>query len=253
MNHYTKWAAGIDYSMTSPAICVHPLDLDFHYNNCKFFCITDVKNLNKLENIEIQSHEIFFNDTERFENISNEFIDWMSLFDIDICNIEGYSMGSTGRIFNIAENAGLLKHKIYNSSIKLLITPPTEIKKFATNKGNAKKNVMEEAFIKETNINLKELLNQKPNAENPSSDLIDAYFICKQAHLRFSNQTYSHHFTLSHPSYGFSYRINKPEKECNLFLVEKIGKESRYMFFDESLLDRFIKEYTKKGWKINEN
>ena len=88
-------------------------------------------------------------------------------------------MGSTGRVFNIAENAGLLKHYLWKSNISYNVVPPTVIKKFATGKGNANKEKLEQAFIEETGINIKEMLNMSDKQWNPSSDIIDSYYICK--------------------------------------------------------------------------
>lgn len=88
-------------------------------------------------------------------------------------------MGSTGRVFNIAENAGLLKHYLWKSDMYYNVVPPTVIKKFATGKGNANKEKIQESFIEETGINIKEMLNMTDKQWNPSSDIIDSYYICK--------------------------------------------------------------------------
>ena len=88
-------------------------------------------------------------------------------------------MGSSGRVFNIAENTGILKYRFWNLGIKYAIVPPTVIKKFATGKGNANKERMQEVFESEHSIRLKEELKQTEKQWNPSSDIIDAYYICK--------------------------------------------------------------------------
>lgn len=56
---------------------------------------------------------------------------------------------------------------------------PTVIKKFATGKGNADKERMQEVFEAENSIRLKAELNMTEKQWNPSSDIIDAYWICK--------------------------------------------------------------------------
>jgi hypothetical protein len=53
------------------------------------------------------------------------------------------------------------------------------IKKFATGKGNANKEALQEVFLKETGYNIKEKFNMTEKQWNPSSDIIDSYFICK--------------------------------------------------------------------------
>ena len=77
---------------------------------------------------------------------------------------------------------GILKHKMYKIEQSFTTVPPTVIKKFATGKGNANKELMYDAFVAEefTPINLKETLT--PRAEkikNPVSDIVDSYFIAK--------------------------------------------------------------------------
>jgi len=63
----------------------------------------------------------------------------------------------------------------------VITVAPTAIKKFATGKGNANKEKMQDAFINETGVNLKEQLNMTEKQWNPSSDIIDAYYVCKYA------------------------------------------------------------------------
>ena len=42
--------------------------------------------------------------------------------------------------------------------------------------------MMQESFIKDTGINLKQILGQTDKQWNPSSDMIDAYYIARYAH-----------------------------------------------------------------------
>ena len=51
------------------------------------------------------------------------------------------------------------------------------IKKFATDKGNANKELMLEAFEKDTGVNLELLFDTK--SKSPITDVADAYFVCK--------------------------------------------------------------------------
>ena len=71
---------------------------------------------------------------------------------------------------------------MWKQKIKFSTYPPTVVKKFATGKGNANKELMYESFVDEllTPTDLKELLTPKaPKVINPISDLVDAYFIAK--------------------------------------------------------------------------
>ena len=91
--------------------------------------------------------------------------------------LENYSMGSTGRVFSIAENTGILKYNLYLQGNPIILLPPSIIKKYATGKGNADKELMYEAFYNETKIDLQNILNS--SISNPLTDIVDAYFICK--------------------------------------------------------------------------
>ena len=58
--------------------------------------------------------------------------------------------------------------------------PPTVVKKFATERGNATKEMMYEQFSKETKVDLMNLVTpDKTKLTNPVTDIVDAYYICK--------------------------------------------------------------------------
>jgi hypothetical protein len=60
--------------------------------------------------------------------------------------------------------------------------PPTVIKKYATDKGNANKELMYDAFSKQSvaPVELQKTLRPKSNKlTNPTTDIVDAYWICK--------------------------------------------------------------------------
>ena len=100
---------------------------------------------------------------------------------VDKVFLEGYSYGSTGKVFHIAENTGVLKYLMWDEELNFEIIPPTVIKKFATGKGNANKEKMYEAFCTENpNLDLRsQLTPRSSNVISPVSDIVDAYFIAK--------------------------------------------------------------------------
>lgn len=56
--------------------------------------------------------------------------------------LEGYAMGAPGgkgRAFDIGELGGILKHHLWRQGYDMLIVPPSNLKKFATESGVAKK------------------------------------------------------------------------------------------------------------------
>ena len=177
---------GVDYSMTSPAICIHDGET-WHINNCKIHYLTNTKKFEGNFGFCIgHAYPIYKDPEERFDIISS----WVFSILWKHCplqtqlntpmfvTIEGYSMGSRGRVFHIAENTGLLKHKLWKHHIPFDTPAPTSVKKFATGKGNANKERMHECFVAETSINPSEVLNSKVDG-NPVSDVVDAYFMCK--------------------------------------------------------------------------
>lgn len=173
---------GIDYSMTSPSLCVFNSE-KFSYSKCKFYFLTDKKKLEvRTKTIEGTLFDEYASQEERFDFISEWAMSILNKCLPDAVYMEDYSFASTGRVFNIAENAGLLKHKMWISNQKFYTIPPTVIKKYATGKGNANKEIMETSFINETGINIKALLGLTPSQWNPSSDIIDSYYICKYGH-----------------------------------------------------------------------
>ena len=108
--------AGIDYSLRSPAICIFAGDYssDFDFHKCTFYYLTDVKRLSTTygNNIFGESFEVFDDPSSRYDSISDWALDKIS--PVDQIALEGYSFGSKGnRLFQIAENTGVLKYKIY--------------------------------------------------------------------------------------------------------------------------------------------
>jgi len=168
---------GIDYSLSSPCICICDIN-NFNLLNCKFYYLTDIKKYNvDVDNIQGELHSHHFCQEERFYNITSWVLS--KLQEDDIIYLEGYSMGSTGMVFNIAENAGLLKHYLWKRKHRYNMIPPTVIKKFATGKGNANKQMLQDCFEEQTNYYIKKKLMISDKQWNPSSDIIDSYFICK--------------------------------------------------------------------------
>ena len=194
---------GIDYSLSSPGVCVNTSEGEFNYEDCTFYFLTNTKKFDATfkEKMAFGStaveyigtpHQPYTNEPERYSQIADWVVDIIKKHTKEyqikhkyfywpgnpIINIEDYSFGSTGRVFHIAENLGLLKYKLkmecgwdYN------LIPPSVIKKFATGKGNANKELMLDAFEKDTGTNLAQVFDT--TSKSPVSDVADAYFICK--------------------------------------------------------------------------
>jgi len=155
-----KKIAGIDYSLTSPAICVYKDENDglFDFDKCVVHYLSNNERQQQLAT------------GSGLDNLKAEpYPEW---------NTEEERHG----VRSIAENTGLLKNKMWRSKITFKTYPPTVIKKFATGKGNANKEQMYDAFVDEslTPTDLKEQLTPKAKKIiNPISDIVDSYFIAK--------------------------------------------------------------------------
>ena len=191
---------GIDYSLSSPGVCVNTSEGEFKYEDCTFYFLTNTKKYDAtfcrpfVTNFKYigTAHKPYTSEPERYSQIADWVVDIIKKHTKEYqtkhgyfywpgdapIQIEDYSYGSTGRVFHIAENLGLLKYKLkmecgwdYN------LIPPSVIKKFATGKGNANKELMIDAFEKDTGTNLTQVFDT--TSKSPVSDVADAYFICK--------------------------------------------------------------------------
>ena len=184
-----KKIAGIDYSLTSPAICVYKEEDDhgyFDFDRCVLYYLSNnerqrqVASRSGLSNLKAVPYPEWDTQEERYDALSS----WVISL-IQGCSevfIEGYAYGVTSNRAPIYENTAILKHKMWKNKVPFHSYPPTVIKKFATGKGNANKEQMYEAFVDEllTPTDLKERLTPKATKViNPISDLVDAYFIAK--------------------------------------------------------------------------
>lgn len=178
---------GIDYSMTSPAVCVWDGFSEFSFGNCRLYALTPSRKFTGkfLHNINITLNDYNKDDNNlRFDLISNWVDEIRIKYKVSEVFLEGYAMGASGRVFHIGENTGILKHKLFNAGVKISVIPPTVVKKFATGKGNANKEKMNEVFSVENSLNLKKILNQTDKQWNPSCDIIDAFYILKTGLLQ---------------------------------------------------------------------
>ena len=159
-------------------MCLFDERKTFKFENCFFYYLTNTKKYaDKIApNITGESFQEYVQDVDRFDTIS----EWATNLCIGAADVgmEGYAYGAKGRVFNLAENMGLLKYKLYKHAIPVTIVEPSKVKKCATGKGNADKQVMYETFSKETNTDLKSVFAQK-TLSNPVTDVIDSYYVLK--------------------------------------------------------------------------
>lgn len=96
-------------------------------------------------------------------------------------SIEGYSYASVGKLAQIGELCGSYKLILLSWDIDYLVIPPNNIKKYASGKGNADKEIV-------TKHALKELSNYDLSKVKITSDICDAYFIASMIYgIKTSN------------------------------------------------------------------
>jgi len=168
---------GIDYSLTSPALCCH-VGEEWKYENCIFYYLSDKKKYCGVFDKRIygKSFDDYNTPEQRYDSISSWAFDTCSF--CSYVGIENYAYNATGRVFNIAENTGILKYKLYEAGIPLECINISTIKKNATGKGNATKGHMYDSFYRETRIDLIDILKMK-TLGNPVTDIVDSYYVCK--------------------------------------------------------------------------
>ncbi len=173
---------GIDYSLNSPAICIAGDDFDF--NKCSFHFLTSKKKqIGQFgKNIFGYENKEYNTPIERFTNISSWALDIIHKQKENTAKvfIEGYSFGSKGQaVFQIAENCGILKYRLQMSPTILYDTVvPSVVKKHASGKGNADKQLMYDSFKDHTKQDLLKMFDMG-KLNNPVTDIIDSYYIAK--------------------------------------------------------------------------
>lgn len=173
---------GIDYSLTCPCVCV---SRDKIFANSFFHFLLDSKKATgKVLNILGDEHNEYLCDQERYENIASWVLNIVAPFKEEehYILIEDYSFGSKGRVFNLAENCGILKYMLYKHGYKFFTVPPSVIKKYATGKGNADKQKMYDAFVELTQIDLNPIFTKSSKPISPVSDIVDAFYLTHYMH-----------------------------------------------------------------------
>jgi Holliday junction resolvasome RuvABC endonuclease subunit len=185
---------GIDYSMTCPAVCVAYNGQRTCYAwpssyNGEEYIDNPAFSVRVLPNVLAWAYPI-----DRFDQLARKVLFPLNKFEgtQPIVYIEGYSMGSKGQTFHIAENTAILKHYFHRVGIEVREVAPTTVKKFATGSGRAQKEDMYDAFVAKTGIQLQGMLTPKrKKLGSPVSDIVDAFFIAEygRAHYHEDEET----------------------------------------------------------------
>lgn len=88
--------------------------------------------------------------------------------------LEGYSLHSVNRSFDLGEVGGILRLCLYDMGLPFTVVPPTTLKKFASGTGTADKDAMRRAVHARWSIDI------------PQDDACDAYALAHVARLLFT-------------------------------------------------------------------
>lgn len=181
----TSRVVGIDYSMSSPSICVH-IGNTWSIANCKFYFLTQKKKCTMNTKMFRGDYQLDYDSQQsRFAQLAEWAIKNIPK-DAKVF-IEGYAYASKGVVFHIGENTGILKHRLWSEDITFEEVSPPAIKKFATGKGNANKLAMYESFVEQTQLDISALI-QCNEGDSPMSDIIDSYYVAKYGFELLRNQ-----------------------------------------------------------------
>lgn len=181
---------GIDYSLTCPCVCVANSK---SFGDCYFYFLHDnIKFHGRKDDFAIlcDPHDEYLTDQQRYENIASWVMNILSPLDKEgvYILIEDYAFAAKGRVFNIAENCGLLKYMLYKEGYKFSTVAPSVIKKYATGKGNANKDDMWLAFFELTGVDLVGTYGPiSRRVISPVTDIVDAYYLTRWMHDSLNN------------------------------------------------------------------
>jgi Holliday junction resolvasome RuvABC endonuclease subunit len=167
--------AGIDWSITCPAMCIGDGE-QFVINT-----FTKKKGVTGEGNIRLDKVPEFKDNQERFNDLATQFWYECVKHGVKTVFIEDYAFAGNGRITDIAESVGVLKHMLWQQGISIIPVSPSANKLAASGKGNAKKHEMVEAFKKvHPEIDLEKITkaNITPSSvPSPIQDIVDAFFL----------------------------------------------------------------------------
>jgi hypothetical protein len=176
--------AGIDYSMSSPGMTIVDSRKPFIFENMQMFFLTDKPKFAKsYGNVHGFDYPVWLTPEERFAKVADIFMSVMRKLNVKYVMLEGYSYGSAGRTFHLAENLSVLKHYMWKEDIVYFETAPSSLKKMATGNGRADKPEMVRKFNDTicTDRTLNDIigLSSKNIAAKPVDDLVDSAWLAK--------------------------------------------------------------------------
>jgi Holliday junction resolvasome RuvABC endonuclease subunit len=168
---------GIDYSVTSPSICV------LHENQYYWFCFRQLKKHTiKYNNVVMIEYPEYKSPEQRYDKLATLLLEAIEskLGKPYTAYIEDFAFSASGKITGLAEATGVLKHKLYKKECPVTPFIASSVKKHGSGKGNASKREMVDAFKKDVGdiYTWFDLVDDgKEKIPSPISDCVDAYYV----------------------------------------------------------------------------
>lgn len=106
----------------------------------------------------------------RLIDIEQDVLSWAQ--GVNLIAIEGYAFGAGASREALGELGGVLKCALWRAGLRAIVVPPAVAKKFATGRGNAKKDEMRLAVYKKWGLDEQDLR---------TADEVDAYVLAQIA------------------------------------------------------------------------
>lgn len=190
--HATEVVAGIDLSLSCPAVCVVPVTTSSKITvplaDVQIYYLTDTKSrVIETPNIHGELMGSWSSEAQRYESIADWVLGVVQRNNVAAIHLEAHALTTANPLsfIKLVENAALLKYLLYKEAIPVMTIPPSVIKKFATGRGNAKKDQMVARFEAEQGINLRQIFGLKSTAKtsSPLHDIVDSYYIAMMARM----------------------------------------------------------------------
>jgi hypothetical protein len=177
---------GIDYSVTCPACCViADGQIPVWWVNYKLHG-KPFKDLPRVTWTPSTTE----GDMPRFAELAEWVRKILQQEQPDLVVLEDYAFAASGRITQLAENGGILKYMLYEFTpdVILQVVAPTTMKKFATGKGTATKDIIWTAFLHREPYAASWQKVCHPKAlgiGSPMADIADSYFLAHYGRHHF--------------------------------------------------------------------
>jgi len=173
---------GIDYSLNCPSMCL----LDGQSREWFVNYRKDGKSYPTLPNATVNwTHSRTENELDRISELAGWVLLVIEMKYPQVVVIEDYAFGAKGSsLTHLAENAGYLKVMLrrMHPELPVVLLPPTKMKKLATGKGNARKELIWASFIAKFPEYASWAKLCHPKAEgvgSPCADIADSYFLAE--------------------------------------------------------------------------